>query len=637
MGTVYLGREPALDREVAVKALPLELAGRDELRERFRREAKIAAKLSHPNIVPLHTFGEIGDVLYYVMGFVRGESLAERMERAGAIEPEDVTRILAQLADALSYAHEMNIVHRDIKPENVLLDDRTGRAILTDFGIAKFSDGIDKLTQTGGVLGTPHYMSPEQATGRETDSRSDLYSLGVLGYRMLTGRLPIESESLGQLIAKHSREEEEPIEPLDGSVPRGLAAVVMRCLRKQPSDRPHSAREVVDVLGLARSSGDLPEELRAVAGVGFWLIPAFMLALFMVPLELLFWPVIEPGWRILVLGVQVIPFLGLVMAIGGVVRGRDAGLATGDAMKLVMRAPDWYWGWVPEILRPPDDLWLRLPGPMRQSRVAFTLALLAFPWVVLVVPMAVMGEGIAGLPKWAEYLGIVCGIAMNVLIWAMVGFAVREALYLKRKGFDSKERSRIATLPSRPSRWRDPQLKSLLRDAGSLPDGVGRARTPAEQLSSIRMAAGGLPVPLGEEVSAAAHRLFDSIRAREKEKAGLVAARDPEELGRLEARLKSLEGAGDSRELSMMMEALARQRDVLMDIELRLTAIGEELRTLEEELSGLWKAVAASRSAGDGRSLEVLRRQVASIERDPVAVDESTTVKAEENTPTVVR
>ncbi|MEK6767507.1 MAG: serine/threonine-protein kinase, partial [Gemmatimonadota bacterium] len=212
MGAVYLARERALERLVAIKVLPPDLASDAESRERFRREARTAAKLTHPNIVPLHTFGEVEGMLYFVMGYVRGESLGERMHREGKLPPEDVRRIIGELAGALDYAHRQGVIHRDIKPDNVLLEDESGRPMLTDFGVAKARATGATLTEAGAVVGTPHYMSPEQASGaRDLDGRSDLYSLGIMGYAMLSGRLPFEGDSFRDVIVQHVTKAPPPL------------------------------------------------------------------------------------------------------------------------------------------------------------------------------------------------------------------------------------------------------------------------------------------------------------------------------------------------------------------------------------------------------------------------------------------
>src|SRR5688572_10453725 len=179
MGVVYSARDLKLARRVAIKLLPPDLAFRDEIRTRFLREAQTAARLSHPHIVPIHTVGDDGGLVYFVMGYVDGESLAARLRRRGKLPPEEVRRIMKETADALGLAHAMGIIHRDVKPDNILLEGTRGRVMVTDFGIAKAMSDLGSLTGTGVAIGTPSYMSPEQAAGeRDIDARSDLYSLG---------------------------------------------------------------------------------------------------------------------------------------------------------------------------------------------------------------------------------------------------------------------------------------------------------------------------------------------------------------------------------------------------------------------------------------------------------------------------
>ena len=196
MGIVYRARDRRLKRIVAIKVLPPELAFRGEIRQRFLREAETAAQLSHPNIVPIYSVDEKDGLVYFVMACVEGPTLAKRLHDEGRVPVGDARRILCEVADALAYAHARGVVHRDIKPDNILLDKDDGRAMVTDFGIARaIQEGADsRLTATGVAIGTPAYMSPEQAAGdREIDGRSDLYALGVVGYQMLAGRLPFQA------------------------------------------------------------------------------------------------------------------------------------------------------------------------------------------------------------------------------------------------------------------------------------------------------------------------------------------------------------------------------------------------------------------------------------------------------------
>jgi len=191
MGSVYLARDLVLDRLVAVKVRTLDSASQGETRERFRREARTAARLAHPHIVPLHAFGETERLAYFVMGYVRGESLGARLRREGRLPADEARRILAEIADALDYGHRNGVVHRDVKPDNILIDDESGRSLLADFGVARTEAASTTLTGEGVIIGTPTHLSPEQASGQgPPDGRSDLYALGVTAYQMLSGRLP---------------------------------------------------------------------------------------------------------------------------------------------------------------------------------------------------------------------------------------------------------------------------------------------------------------------------------------------------------------------------------------------------------------------------------------------------------------
>jgi eukaryotic-like serine/threonine-protein kinase len=256
MGIVFKAKDRRLKRTVAVKLLPPELAFRSEIRTRFLREAETAAQLSHPNIVPIYAVDEKGGLVYFVMGFIDGDNLAKRIKDHGPMPPDDVRRILREVADALAYAHANKVVHRDIKPDNILIDAQSQRPMVTDFGIARaISDGSDaRLTATGIAIGTPAFMSPEQSAGdRDLDGRSDLYSLGVVAYQMLCGDLPFNANSTPALLVKHLSERPVPIDQRV-SVPPDLARVVMLLLEKNPDDRFQTASE----LKTALETGNVP-------------------------------------------------------------------------------------------------------------------------------------------------------------------------------------------------------------------------------------------------------------------------------------------------------------------------------------------------------------------------------------------
>jgi len=242
MGVVFTARDERLKRQVAVKVLPPELAFREEIRLRFLREAETAARLSHPHIVPIHSVGEGPDgLVYFVMAYVDGESLAAKLKRRGRLPPDEARRIMIETADALGAAHALGIIHRDVKPDNILLEGSRGRVVVTDFGIAKAlssTTGGATLTGTGVAIGTPHYMSPEQAAGdREIDGRSDIYSLGVVSYQMLTGELPFHAPTVPGILLKHITEQAPLITDKRRDVPDELATCVMRSLEKDPEDR----------------------------------------------------------------------------------------------------------------------------------------------------------------------------------------------------------------------------------------------------------------------------------------------------------------------------------------------------------------------------------------------------------------
>jgi serine/threonine protein kinase len=238
MSVVYRARDLRLNRTVAIKVLPPELAYDPAIRTRFTREAQTSAQLSHAHIVPIYDVGEREGIAYFVMALVTGGNLAALLAREPRQPIDEVRRLLCEIADALAYAHLRGVIHRDIKPDNILLDRDNGRAIVTDFGIARAMEAGTRLTITGNALGTPGYMSPEQAVGeREVDGRSDIYSLGVLAYQMVTGRLPFTGANTMALLLKHVNERPQPIVELRPETPKPLRDAIERALMKAPEDR----------------------------------------------------------------------------------------------------------------------------------------------------------------------------------------------------------------------------------------------------------------------------------------------------------------------------------------------------------------------------------------------------------------
>lgn len=278
MAVVYRARDVRLRRKVALKVLPPELAFRDEVKRRFLREAEMAAGLAHPHIVPIYTVDENDGLVWMAMGLVDGESLAERLHREPRPPVDVVRRILREVCEALAYAHREGVVHRDIKPDNLLIERETGRVLVTDFGIARAAEGDQRLTATGIAVGTPAYMSPEQAMGeREVDGRADLYALGVVGYQMLAGELPFQAANTPTMLMKHLSERPRPLRDVRADLPDNLIYAIDRALTKGRDDRWKSADEFRAALAedaeppsvrrrstgasqavLARPSGSLP-------------------------------------------------------------------------------------------------------------------------------------------------------------------------------------------------------------------------------------------------------------------------------------------------------------------------------------------------------------------------------------------
>jgi serine/threonine protein kinase len=265
MGVVFRARDVRLRRAVAIKLLPPELAFREEVRSRFLREAQTAAQLSHPNVVPIYSVDEVDGLVFFVMALVEGDSLGTHLKREGRVSVDFARKVLRDVADALAYAHGRSIIHRDIKPDNILMDRITGRTLVSDFGIARAAEGDSRLTATGIAVGTPAYMSPEQAIGeRDIDGRSDLYSLGVVGYHMLTGELPFSAMNTPAMLMKHINQLPRPIHELRADLPPGIERAIERAMAKQPEQRWPDAAAFRDALV---DDTPLPREGRAAAPI----------------------------------------------------------------------------------------------------------------------------------------------------------------------------------------------------------------------------------------------------------------------------------------------------------------------------------------------------------------------------------
>lgn len=262
MASVYRAHDPGIDRTIAIKFLHAAYCEEEEYRARFLREARAAGMLSHPNIVTVHDVGEIEGRPYMAMELIEGEPMNELMSRSGPMPIRDTLVIGLQLAKALDYAHGKGIVHRDIKPSNIMVLKGSSTVKVTDFGIAHVASGASSTHQTrvGDVLGTPQYMSPEQTKGSKVDGRSDLFSVGIILYQMLSGVAPFQGDSIVALAMKIATEEPTPIEKLRGDLPQGVRRIVERCLAKQPERRFQTGQELA--AAISQAMRDIEDEAR---------------------------------------------------------------------------------------------------------------------------------------------------------------------------------------------------------------------------------------------------------------------------------------------------------------------------------------------------------------------------------------
>ncbi len=493
MGVVYLAREVRLDRPVAIKVLPPAGASQPALRERFLREARTAAKLSHPNIIAIHAVDEAQGFVFFAMAYVEGETITDRVAARGPLPPSEGARVLREVAWALAYAHGQGVIHRDVKPDNIMLEAASGRVLVADFGIAGLVRGAAGLGG-GEVIGTPEFMSPEQALGEELDPRSDLYALGVTAFFVFTGRLSFEAASATEVLAKQVTAPPPNVADVASGIPRRLAQLVEGCLAKDRAERPATAADVAERLSQTLDKKkELPLALRAFVkhdsrfgGAGVLLYP---FGLLLGSIWAGMYAGVTGGMTALVAGLTVVP---LAILVGRVRRLLQSGFDHGD---LVL-------GFKAELEQQTEERGFGIgpgaTGVERLLRVAgLAGAVTTFGGIVLanVLP----GYGMASAMGWFVGLGAL------VMVGCGFGWLV---LLQRRRDVDTDVYGRF---------WRGPLGRWLF--------GLARALTPARSLPaplthrptelSLGMAADKLFADLPKETQHQLHDLPDVVRRLE--------------------------------------------------------------------------------------------------------------------------
>ena len=584
MGWVYLARERALERFVAIKVLRPDLALAEGHRERFRREARIAARLTHPGILGLHSFGEIGNLWYFVMTYVRGETLAEKIRREGFLPWKDAHRILAEMADALDCAHRNGVVHRDIKPANILLDSDTGHAILADFGISKMFDANEHLTATGAVMGTPAYMSPEQVMGAsDIDERADIYSLGAVAYVMLTGREPFRADSAAATAYRRLVEDATPVELIVSSIPPDLSAVVRKCMARERTERWPNAKALSVSLENILAADRLPNAIRDLRSFGpyalLWVIGWSGFAFLVSPSA--------SERRLLMLVALLVP-AGLVLHLWN---GAGRGIRLVELARIALWPPEWWSVWWPRALRRQADLWSRLPFVAKAVRIGISLA---FPALLLLILVR------SGDLNVTDQLRVETGEwAIMFALWVVVALGF---VWAKRAELNLRQSVRMLLGPTLASPgWEDPALAHLLAPAfGKVRAPVGQE--PSDYLRAIRELAPNVQVVdgLGVRAIAAAEGLMKAIDRCDTELADLARDAGPREANRLSTQLEALESGapGDTHERSELRDLIRLQLEIVRRMQGRREIVQRERSHFVDLMETFWCAI---RDVGESR------------------------------------
>ena len=590
MGWVYLARERSLERFVAIKVLRPELALAPTHTERFRREARIAARLTHPGILGLHSFGEIGNLWYFVMTYVRGETLAEKIRREGFLPWADAHRIFAEMADALDCAHRNGVVHRDIKPANILLDSESSRAILADFGISKLFGVAESLTAPGSIMGTPAYMSPEQVTGApDIDERSDIYSLGAVAYVMLTGREPFQAETAAAMAYRRLVADPAPVESIVPSIPADLSAIVRKCMAREADDRWLNAKALKEALGNILAADRLPSVVRDVRSFGpyavVWAIAWMAFATFSG----------SDSERPLLVFVALVVPAGLVLHIWS---GAGRGMRLTELLRVAAWPPEWGSVWWPGALRRPTDIWKRLPLAAKAVRILITASVLS---LVAVLSMRGRFEGELGIAydSWVETAE--WSIVLGTAVAAAVAFA-----WTRRRGLDPGQSVRLLFGPTLASPgWKDPAFVRVLAPAtGKVRGPIGDS--PSDYLRAIRELLPYVPMAPGTSgmrASAAAESLLKEIDRCDNEIAALGRNAGPAEINRLSTQLEALEGANeDTSESKELRDLLRHQLEVVRRMQGRGEILARQRSHFADLLRQVWTVV---REVGESRGDDI--------------------------------
>ena len=603
MGCVYLARERSLERFVAIKVLRPDLAETQGHRERFRREARIAARLSHPAILGLHSFGEVENLWYFVMTYVRGETLAQKIEREGMMPWSQGLRIFEQMADALDCAHRNGVVHRDIKPANILIDGDTGQAILADFGISKMSGSGESLTATGALLGTPDYMSPEQVTGAtDVDERSDIYSLGAVAYLMFTGRAPFLNDSIGASMYRRLVEDPAAPDTLAPDIPPDLSSVIVKCLARDRTNRWPTARSLKSALDSIVEADRLPQTVRDLPSFGPY---AVLWATGWTALALLTERSLS-GRALLLLVALIVP-IGLVMHLWN---GPASGMRFSELARVALWPPEWWGMWWPRALRRPSDVWDRLPAIAKGIRVLLLALCPALLLLILFPRQSGWWDSWVAIGEWAIFVGGSLAVAA-ALMWA------------RRKGLSNEQSARLILGPTlASSTWDEPAVLRLLAPASGKvrpPDGDA----PSDYLRAIREMLPFLERTDGSAAAQTVRAADEALRAidqLDRELASISRDAGPDEADRLASQLDVLEqgASGHADDRAELRELVKHQLALVRRLQARREVLQGERGHLLDLLRTLWTLVRAEAdtSSRDQESLERLIAMCAEIREE---------------------